>query len=115
MEERDGIYELPGYRREVTGQYEKETDYRIPYRTVLQGALRAEELPEQNGKRRFTLVLPDASSLTPPDGRNAITDSGLRFTRSVRIEADVQENDPDGGSESDAYVGSAPYEIQFRN
>lgn len=103
-----GEYELSQYQREVNGYYQKETNYEVPYRVNLAAKLKVEEA--QEGRYRYTLILPDAESLTPKDGGNSIVDEELRFTKSVQIYSDVVENESSPGSE--AYVRSDPYEMK---
>ncbi len=112
-----GECELP-YFRDVKGDYEKQTGYMVPYEVNLTAKLRVEETQDETGGLKYTLILPDADSLTPKDGGNSIKDDNLRFTSLVQIYADVQENEdmttaPSYGS--DAYVRSDPYEMTIEN
>lgn len=106
----DGLYELSQYHKEIEGQYEKETGFKVPYKVNLTAGLKV----EAQGDNRFayTLLLPDADSLTPKEeGGNSIESDELRFTQSVEICADVEENETSPGS--GAYVRSDTYKVDF--
>ncbi len=105
----DGRFALSGYQREISGQYEKETDLKVPYKVELQGSL---EVSGQGEQFSYTLILPDAASLTPPDGGNSISGDELHFTKTVSICSDVKENEGTPGSQ--AYIRSKPFEVTFQ-
>ncbi len=105
----DGRFVLSGYKREINGLYEKETDLKVPYKVELQGSLEVKQQGEGFG---YTLILPDAAGLTPPDGGNSITGDELHFTKTVSICSDVKENEGTPGSQS--YIRSEPFEVTFQ-
>ncbi len=106
----DGVYELSQYHKEIEGQYEKETGFKVPYKVDLTAGLKVEAL--EDNRFAYTLILPDADRLTPKeDGGNSIESDELRFTQSVEICADVEENETSPGS--DAYVRSDAYKVEF--
>ncbi len=106
----DGLYELSQYHKEIEGQYEKETGFKVPYKVDLTAGLKVEAL--EDNRFAYTLLLPDADSLTPKEeGGNSIESDELRFTQSVEICADVEENETSPGS--DAYVRSDTYKVDF--
>lgn len=112
-----GEYEL--YQHHVEGMYERAIDSEVPYRTDLRATLKVEELLDgegnATGKFLYTLLLPDADSLTPQEGGNEIKndeDNRLRFTKLVEIYSDLQENEE--APVSEAYVRSEPYVMEYQ-
>lgn len=106
----EGVFDLSRYHKLVEGQYEEAVGYYVPYLVDLKARL---EVAGLDGGFVYTLVLPDANRLVPGDGGNDITDSGLRFTDSVRIWSDVEENEE--APYSEAYVRSEECKIRFGN
>ena len=116
INEETGEYEL--YQHSVEGMYQRASDSEVPYETNLKARLRVEEILDEEGatgRFRYTLVLPDADSLTPKDGGNEIKNdeyNRLRFTRKVEIYSDLQENEE--SPESEAYVRSKAATMEYQ-
>lgn len=78
---------------------------------------------EDDGTFTYRLTMPDSNSLTPPEdgayGSSPLVngeDNPLRFTDSVRIWSDMEQNeDPDPNNWSEAYVKSVEHVAEFNN
>ncbi len=113
QDETDNVYKLfedgKGYGREVEGSYILDAygSTLIPYTVTLGAEL---EISRQDGVFIYTLTLPDSTELTPPSDsgyQNSIENGDnnkLCFTDSVRIWADLAENEEEPYSK--AYVHS---------
>lgn len=91
----------------------------IRYETDLKSSLAV--TLEEDGSFTYTLTMPDANTLTPPEdgayGSEAITNGGdhpLRFTDTVRIWSDMVQNE-DPSTLSEAYVKSVEHVAEFNN
>lgn len=104
------LFELSDYwvKDENGGYTEAEIPY--AYRVKLNARLEA-AWDEENGFR-YTLILPDAESLTTLNG-TVLSDVGLVITEKVLLSSDVAVNAPDGLSQSDAYTNSGDFEVLF--
>ena len=69
------------------------------------------EWDEETGFK-YTLILPDAESLTTVNG-TVLSDPGLNVTEKALLSSDVFVNAPDGSSQSEAYTNSGEYEVLF--
>lgn len=78
---------------------------------------------EDDGTFTYRLTMPDSNSLTPPEdgayGSSPLVndeDNPLRFTDSVRIWSDMEQNeDPNPDNWSEAYVKSVEHVAEFNN
>ena len=109
--ENGGAFALSQYQKTVTGIYEIEANYSIPYEVTLGAGLIVEPSKRDPEKFAYTLILPDADRLSPENGGSSITDSELCFTESVQVWADVRDNEEP--PVSDAYVRSEEYKREF--
>ena len=100
------------YSNKAEGSYQR-AGVSIPYE--VSASARLEAALAEDGRYRYTLILPDADSVTPEEGI-LITEENLRPTASASVRADVKENDPDVPAKlSDAYVSSEISVIPFAN
>ncbi|MDE7013228.1 MAG: hypothetical protein K2P19_00920, partial [Kineothrix sp.] len=108
------------YHKVVKGIYAVDSATSIPYEVDLKTSL---EITMRDGVFTYTLALPDSNRLNPPVGsaygENSIVNSNndrLRFTDSVEIWSDMQQNeDIDSANWSQAYVKSIEYVAEFNN
>ena len=110
VETKKAVFELMDYWvKDENGVY---TEEGIPYayRVKMNACLEA-VWDEENGFQ-YTLILPDAESLTTVNG-TVLSDIGLKITEKVLLSADVAVNTPDGASHSEAYTNSGNYEVLF--
>lgn len=104
------VFELNDYwAKDEKGGYE-EAGIPYAYRVKLNACLEA-AWDEETGFR-YTLVLPDAKSLTTVNG-SVLSDVGLQVTEKVLLSSDVAVNAPDGLSQSEAYTNSDDFEVLF--
>ncbi len=104
------IFELNDYWvKDENGVY---TEAEIPYayKVKLNASLEV-EWDEELGLQ-YTLILPDAESLTTINGTD-LSDIGLKITEKVLLSSDVAVNAPDGSSQSEAYTNSGDFEVLF--
>ena len=104
------VFELEDYwAADENGVY---TEAEIPYayRVKLNSRLEV-EWDEETGFK-YTLILPDAESLTTVNG-TVLSDPGLNVTEKALLSSDVFVNAPDGSSQSEAYTNSGEYEVLF--
>lgn len=104
------VFALEDYwAKDENGVY---TEAEIPYAyKVTLGTYLEVEWDEQIGLK-YTLILPDAESLTTLNGTE-LSDIGLKITERVLLSSDVAVNTPDGVSQSEAYTNSGDFEVLF--
>lgn len=106
-------FELPEYGISLDRTY---TQAGITYYYQVQMNARLEVRQKEGGGYTYTLLLPDAQSLTT-EGGVSITETDLTATSSVSVRADVAQNAPDlfPGQPSDAYRPSKETETSLGN
>ena len=105
-------FEMTDYSMEVSGTYLR-SGLSVPY--TVEANARLETLWDPDAGLTYTLTLPDIDSLRPA-ADITVTDAALRPTASVKIYADVAENDPGNPAKtSDAYVESDPSSVDLGN
>lgn len=97
------IYPLTGYQKTVEGSYTNNdvtSYYKLSTEAYLQAELQAD------GTFRYTLTLPDTSSVKDADGY-ALNNSAWGYSSKISFRMDVVANEaPDDAHKSPAYVGS---------
>ncbi len=88
------------------------TEAEIPYAYRVKLNTRLEAAWDEETGFRYTLILPDAESLTTLNG-TVLSDVGLQITEKVLLSSDVAVNAPDGASQSDGYTNSGDFEALF--
>lgn len=111
----DGLFsfELPEYGASLESTY---TQAGITYYYQVQMNARLEVRQKENGGYTYTLLLPDAQSMTTEAGVS-ITEAGLRPTLAVSVRADAAQNASDlfPGQPSDAYRPSEDTAVPLGN
>ena len=88
------------------------TEAEIPYAYRVKLNTRLEAAWDEETGFWYTLILPDAESLTTLNG-TVLSDVGLQITEKVLLSSDVAVNAPDGASQSDGYTNSGDFEALF--